>query len=121
MQRIAAADLDPQPGGDCHWDDIRRADRGQVHEPHAVGIAITAPFGSSNRDPGLAHAAGADDRDQPVFLQPVGDGSYVVLPADEPAERPWQVTSGSARPCQWSLCLERLLHSGHETVTAARD
>ena len=42
----------------------RRADRHQVDEPHALRPSTAAPMGDLERQPRLADAAGADQRDQ---------------------------------------------------------
>ena len=76
--------------------DLRRvAERRQLREPHAVGVAVDEAAGSLEHQPGLAGPARADERHEPVTLDERRDSAELLLASDEARQLDRQV--GAAR------------------------
>ena len=60
---------DPQHGRHRLGHRGRVSDRGQLDHPHAVGEVVGQPVGNLQRQPRLAHPAGAGQRHQPMRLE----------------------------------------------------
>ena len=71
------------------------AQRGQVDERHPVGVALGQPSGGGQRQPRLAAAAHARQRDQPRLGQQVRDRRQLRLPPDEAGQGRWQVAQAN--------------------------
>ena len=69
--------------GDDAGDQFRIADRREVDEPHAIGIAIEQLRADLHRQPRLANATRANQREQAVTVEQFFDLGDVVLAADE--------------------------------------
>ncbi|MBE1557256.1 hypothetical protein H4W81_000035 [Nonomuraea africana] len=64
----------------------------QLDQPHAVGEGVVGePFGHGEGQPGLAHSAGAGQRDQPRLGDQVAQRGHRRLPPDQAGEGRGQV------------------------------
>jgi hypothetical protein len=105
-QRLADAPLDRPPAGlpdversgDGRTDQGRIADRGEGHEPDAVGEGIGHFLGDAERESGLADAAGTGEGQQANVgaTHQVGDRGDFPLPTDEAGERDRQERLGAS-------------------------
>ena len=66
-------------------------DGGQFHPAHAVAVGRLPACGEVQRHGGLAHAAGADDADQPVLVDQIVQSHEIVAAANEVRQRGRQV------------------------------
>ena len=86
MSGGVALGRDAQHGRDRRRDRRRVADRGQLDHPHAVGKLAGHLGADLERQPGLADAADAGQRDQPARPHELGDLGDHLLPAHERAQ-----------------------------------
>jgi hypothetical protein len=71
--------LNAQHLGDRARDEKRIRDRRELDEPHAIGIGVVGVGRRLQREPGLADAADADQREQPASCQePLDLGGFLV-------------------------------------------
>ena len=68
LERVAAADVHAEGCANGGRQRLGVGDGGQLDPAHAVAVGRLAARGEVQRDGGLAHAAGADDADQPVLV-----------------------------------------------------
>ena len=77
------AQTDAQDIGDDGRYELRVIQRGELGEPHAVGVAIEQAAAGLDREPGLADPAGAGERYQTVIAQPRLDLREIGFAADQ--------------------------------------
>jgi hypothetical protein len=73
------------------------AQRGQLDQPAAVREGFPGQAGGTQRQAGLAHAARAAQRDQPVPFDRVRDRGKLPPPADEPGDLSRKIVSSLAK------------------------
>ena len=72
-------------------------DRRQLDQPGAAADALGEPGRGDRGEPGLARAARADQGDQPVLGELLGDLAQLLVATDETAERGAQVAEAGRR------------------------
>jgi hypothetical protein len=82
-ERTAGLFLDAQRARHRLHDEAGVRDRGQLDEPHAVRIVVEHVRGKLQREPRLADAARADQREQPRAVQRLARLDQFALAADE--------------------------------------
>ncbi len=99
---------DPDRGRDRGVDELRIANRGELHEGHAIGEAVAGSRRDRHPEPGLARTARTGQgHDLRRVEQPAHDFELVV-PSHERGQALWQV--GSAQRPQWPLVVGRAGH-----------
>ena len=83
----------PQSPGDLGGHERRVAHRSEIDEEHAVGMTVEPFPGDLEREPGLARAAGAGQREQAGAVQQVIDLHDLGRSADEGRSQRGQVRS----------------------------
>jgi hypothetical protein len=81
--RTARLGAQAQRGGDHAGHLVGIADRGEVHEPHAVGVLGAVRGGGLDGEAGLAGARRAGDGHQPAGTDQPGQFGLLGRPADE--------------------------------------
>ena len=99
---------DPDGGGDHAAHEGHVADRGQLHERHAVTEPIPHVRRHGHREARLAGPAGTRQRDHPGALEEAGHGRHLALAADEGRQRLRQVRLGDR--AQRSIVVGRARH-----------
>ena len=79
-------------------DHRRIGERRQIHQPDPAQIARQDLDADPQREPGLANAAGADERHEPRRPQPLRDLGDLSLATDETGQRLDQVMAPSSSP-----------------------
>ena len=75
--------VEPELAGDDLVQRLGLGDSVQLHEPHPAGIPALLAGGHLQRQPGLADAARADQRDDGVVDQQLADQLRLACPAEE--------------------------------------
>ena len=88
---LLGAQVEPDRGGGLAGDQCRVADRGQLDEPRALRVV---PRGELQREPRLAAAAGAGEREQPGVAQQPSELRQLALAPDEARQLARQAARG---------------------------
>ena len=98
---VATAELEADRGRHRCGKQTRVGQRRQFHEPRPVGELRLQSMPCGERQPALADAAGAGQRDQPMRANEADDFAELLVAADQLAQRLRQVARGRDRARRW--------------------